>query len=552
MMSEKVEVSTVAASAAARTDDGYADLEALVRDRLKGLAGKTLFTTDAAGLYDAYLAKLPAETRKHYDCRACRAFVDGYGGLVTVESNGTTTPAVFGDALLEACPPFFGDAVEAVRDAVVKARVTGVFASADTVLGRDGAGTDLRGNVWTHLSGPNPTPFPPNPLLTADGFRAGKLEDFSVLRRSVDEFPSGVAVEAVRLIRAGELERPDKALDRVEWFMGVQASLAGLKDVRRRNNVLWYHVASAPAGFARVRTSAVGTLLADVAAGKGLAAIKRAWAEKLDPLRYQRPTAAPKAGNVDRAEKVFAALGAESALRRRYATLADVLKWEWRPSPAATAKPAGGGIFDHLRNVPKTAADKIVLPPRTMTWVKFAAEVLPRAKGLEILAPANGPYYGLTTAVDPDARPILQWDGLAGEARNPAAWFFYHGGSSAHYWGLEYGRWYPVAGVFLSPPHWQRPDAFRHQPTNAFFAVADAKDRRKPGLALFPELLKAELREVRAVVEAHSGAGNLEGADAGDANGLAFQKEANNFGRFRLRVTDAHGGVEHVDLDRWD
>lgn len=47
-----------------------------------------LFMTDAVGLFDAFLAVMPVERRQHYTCRACRNFVERFGGLVLVDSAG--------------------------------------------------------------------------------------------------------------------------------------------------------------------------------------------------------------------------------------------------------------------------------------------------------------------------------------------------------------------------------------------------------------------------------------------------------------------------------
>jgi hypothetical protein len=54
-----------------------------------------LFTTDAAGLWDAYLASFPEGERQFHNCNACRHFVERYGGLVRISENGETTSAMW-------------------------------------------------------------------------------------------------------------------------------------------------------------------------------------------------------------------------------------------------------------------------------------------------------------------------------------------------------------------------------------------------------------------------------------------------------------------------
>jgi hypothetical protein len=213
------------------------------------------------------------------------------------------------------------------------------------------------------------------------------------------------------------------------------------------------------------------------------------------------------------------------------------------PSEAGERK---GGMFDVLKAPPNTVR-QLMLPPKSLSWEKFAREVLPEATALEVHAPRVGSYYGLVTAADPEAKPILQWDGLVGQLRNPVNWYFYHGGSPAETWRLTAG-WQSVSAVFLAPHQWQEPDRFTHQGENVFFAIEGAQDTREGGLALFPETLRQELREIRSVVEAYSRTLQLEGRTEGNANGIAFGRERGNL---RVRVT-ARGSITEYTLDRWD
>ncbi len=65
-------------------DQEYNTFEALVRERIAKATGP-FFTTDADpdSLWATYLDNLPAD-RQHYDCHACRRFIQKYGGLVTI------------------------------------------------------------------------------------------------------------------------------------------------------------------------------------------------------------------------------------------------------------------------------------------------------------------------------------------------------------------------------------------------------------------------------------------------------------------------------------
>lgn len=159
---------------------------------------------------------------------------------------------------------------------------------------------------------------------------------------------------------------------------------------------------------------------------------------------------------------------------------------------------------------------------------------------------ANNHYSAIVTAVDMEAPPILQWDNE--EQRNPFSWYVYNNGSSPAAWGLPVG-WCEVTAVCLQPSMWY--GDFSHQAESAYFILSGAKDSRyeRSGCALFPEILKSSLREVRATIEAYSKSATIEAYEDGTANGLRLQKGEE--WNATVRVTSAVGVAEYK-LDRWD
>ena len=87
-------------------------------------------------------------------------------------------------------------------------------------------------------------------------------------------------------------------------------------------------------------------------------------------------------------------------------------------------------------------------------------------------------------------------------------------------------------------------------PAGVIFLLKGATESRNGGLALFPEILKSELREVRSVIEAHSRSAELADMRHGNANGIGFDKGKAGF-EYLLRVTSKGQTVDYK-LDRWD
>lgn len=533
-------------------DDGYEAFLAGLRERFAATTagGGPLFTTDAAGLYDAFLAGLPVERRPRYACSACRRFVDRYGGLVAVAPDGQAVSVMWDPA---AVPPGFAESVRSVARLVAQARIDGVFLSDEATWGTPQNTTTRAPGVWRHMAvAPAPSlVFRPPLTQTASKVAAGRREDYGMLCRGLAEFPVEVVRQALSLLTAGALERSEKCEGVARWLLERHEARASRRGPAA-DNLTWLAAATAPAGYCHVRSGMIGTLLEDVAAGLPFEAVKRRFDEKMHPLRYMRPTAAPTDGNIAEAERVVAAMKAAGALGRRFARLEDVQAL-WKPVAAREPRVAeGAGVFGHLKGKRgKAAARPMAMPPVVMTFEKFRRTVLPGAEAIGFMVPArHGSFAALVTAADPEAPPMLQWDDP--ERRNPVSWYLYTEGRTAAEWNLPPGVFHPVTAIALQPSLWGGEAGFAHQGASVFFLLEGARDTTHvSGGGMFPEQLRAEFHGVRKTLEAHIRQATIAGTDEATACGLKFEKGGREWVGCHLRVT-AGGTVVEYRLDRWD
>jgi hypothetical protein len=493
-----------------------------------------LFTTDAEGLFAAYLESFPeGAERQHHNCSACRHFIERYARLVTIDEGGKTSPA-----LLDVEDERYGSALAAMAKIVRKAKITGVFLSSDRVLGSPVTG------IWRHLSVELPkTMLYARVTLTANQAMAEKREDFININRALAEFTLPMLEQALTLLNTDSLYRSEKVLGPAQWLRDLHVAKA---EAHHKANVVWRAIATAPAGFCHPRASMVGTLLEDIAAGMDFAEVSRRFQSKMHPLQYQRPQAAPNAGAIAQAEKIVGQLGAAGSLARRFARL-DEVEALWKPK--GQAEPKREGVFGHLKAKGAPEPINMTMPAVTITWDKFSRTVLPEAESIEFHARAARDHYtALVTAVNADAPPILQWDNP--EHRNPVSWYVWHGGSPPEQFGLRTGSLCPVAAVTFKPSMWGDPEGkFTHQGQAVIFILEDAKETRQAGAALFPEILKAEFHGVRSVIEAYSRSAEIEGIENATACGILLQKGSN--WEHLFRVTTKGKAVDYR-LDRWD
>lgn len=522
--------------------DEYHQFIQRINDRFFLIDGP-LFKTDAAGLYEAYLASFgTGSDRQYHTCNCCQQFIERFGGVAFVNDAGQLVPAFWNH---DDAPPQYLGAIDAMAKIVTGSNITMPFLSSERVYG-----TPVTGQ-WHHFAVVPPAArvFKDTPLKNAHQTACEKREDMSTIVLALQEYSQPTVATALALLKAETLTNGQAVLGQAQFLDHLHDVRSTMKGghAGRRQNLTWRAVATAPAGFCHPRSSMIGTLLDDIAAGKSFEQAKAAWTAKMHPLQYQRPQAAPTAGAIAAAERDFEKLGAASALKRRYATLDDILETLWKPK--APAKPAAaGGVFGSVK--PKGApapAMSMRAPAITITWDKFQRTVLPTADAIEIYVPQQPLcFVAMTTAVDPDALPILQWD--SAERRNPVALYMWNGGSMPSSFSVQGNQFHKVNAVTLRPHMWFG-GGFDHQPTGAVFIIDGARETRtEAGNALFPATLKSEFHAMRAVIEAHSKGASMEGREQGNACGLHIGKESCGA---HLRVISA-GQVAEYKIDRWD
>jgi hypothetical protein len=522
-------------------DDGYEAWLSGVRDHFASTvtASPHLFTTDAIGLWDAYLDAAPSGERQTRTCSACRGFVERFGGLVTIDEHGTTAPALWP----ELAPPAYAAATRALASKVAKASVTGAFRSGAAMWG-----VPVKAG-WTHVAVEPPAALRWSSMVSTPAQEmASKAQEREMLLRGLDEFPIEIVRKAFALLTSGSLYRSEKCEGVARWLLDLHERRAATKNARAREHLTWLAVAGAPAGYCHVRSGMIGTLLEDIVAALPFETLKARFDAKMHPLQYLRPQAAPTAGNIAQAEKIVAALGSAGALARRFARLSDVQAL-WKPRAEPDAKPQRAGIFANLKARANEHLSMSPAPPTVMTWVKFEASVLSTAEAIELFVPAGKqPFMAMVTAANAEAPPIVQWDRL--ENRNPVSMYTYVAGSEAERWNVRANEYRRVTAVVLRPWMWDQGRSFGHQGSGLCFVLEGARDMEyEASGGMFPEWLKSEYHGVRATLEAYFRSAAIDGKNEAEVCGVSLNK--GTAANLVVRVT-ARGIRSEYKLDRWD
>ena len=491
------------------TDHQYKELRGLVNENFLVAAnsGEALLTTDAGDLFSVYLEAIPEEYRQEYNCHVCKDFFNRYGSIVTVLEDGTLRSVLWSGY---SASSFFAPAVAALMEKVEGSRVSGAFVCSDRVAGQPVTGE------WTHFYFEVPPTVRYNGnILTAGQRRAELKEDFLMLGNALREYPLLVISQAVTLLKQDTLYRSEKVLGIAEWFSALATSISEVKNQRKRENLIWKEVISAPKGFAHIRSSMIGTLLDDLVAGLPFDTVAARFAEKMHPLQYRRPQAPPSDGNIKQAEETIAKLGIADSLRRRFARLEEV-DAIWRPKEENSANTTEAGVFSHLKNKPAGSKKLLVGEEKPISWIKFLNTVLPDVAELFLRVPSVGSFAAITTAEVEGSRVIHQWG-------NHFAHYLWDGGSRCSQWGLRSQEFTKVTAITNHTSTWFG----GKQPANTkpciFLLLEGCKESVfNKGNALFPGNLISELHPIRKTIEAYSKSAALSGANEATACGIYF------------------------------
>lgn len=512
---------------------------------------------DPDELYRAYLKGFSThELIHHHTCTACAHFIRHYGGLVTIStdgSRGVITPLLWPQSQTH-IEKLYRQPIKNLYTLVKNAKVKGVFYSDLPHWGIPKSRDSVRNKVWTHFNAKNHSVWKDR-LQTANQGMASRRENYADILRALADpnFAPQHLATALQLLEGDALYREERHLGPARWLKGLQDARAKLREPYK-SAYTWAMVAEAPEGFLHPRGGMLGTLVEGIAENKPFDQIKREFAAKMDPMKYQRAQVAPSAGNVKRAEDIVRKLGIERSLLRRPATFRD-LNTVWIPTleiqdAHVGKKPvAVGGVFGNVAT--KTVApeaprrQRMKLPQQTMTWAKFKQTILPTAEQIDVWVPnAAAHIAGFLSAQDVSAPPILAWD--YEDARNPASWYIYNGGSSPRDWNITYG-WNRCTGIALHPALWNESRPLPQQGSGGAFLIQGAYDTRNPGPCLFPEILQSDLREVRSTIEGYNRSTRIPNAKQDAVAGLVFGQST----AVRIMVKTATTEGE-ILIDRWE
>lgn len=375
---------------------------------------------DKDKLWARYLKSFPEGTnpvvreRTEHDCSCCKQFIRTVGNVVRIGKNGELFSVW--DVDLE--DETYKVVAHAINKYVTKRPVSDYFLHYSNRIGVEknrAEGEGQRVITYEHFFVEVPRKNEGRHLLCDKSDVDSKLGD---LRSTRDVFARGLSeltvdsVETVlEIIQQNSLYRGQDYRYMVEGFLKHVKAYNKLSGATR-DNYAWLHSATLPKEVARIRNTAIGTLLIDLSEGKDLEeAVRKFETSIMAPQNYKRPTALVSQKMVESAKKEVEKLGLAEALSRRHAQIEDVSVKDVIFVDRDARKKMKGGAFDDLP-VKATSIPKSLDKVETIGIQDFLDKVVPGATKIEVMF-ENRLTPNLVSLIAPareDSGRLFQWD----------------------------------------------------------------------------------------------------------------------------------------------
>lgn len=355
---------------------------------------------DREQVWERYLAGFPDEDKQSNTCNCCKAFLRQHAGIVAIKNNDVVS--IWDGIKVD---DEYAGALEALRTYIHSLPVTDIFLNPFKVCGTE-KNLDIKRNVvWNHFNLTLPNQFVSSSADTKKG-EARTAKD--MLKRALTDLKAEATETVLELIDQNTLYRGTEFEGLLKAFLKLQQEFNTVSEFWQ-DNFCWVK-SRHEVQVARIRNSAIGTLLINLSEGMELEAAVKKYETVVAPTNYKRPTAlalvTPKM--IEQAKQTLQEAGLLDSIYRRYATEADLninnVLWS-----ASSDNP----FLDPFAELSKeTLVNPKSLKPQEVSIEDFISKVLPQTKNLEVLfenrQQAN--LVSLITAQNENAPSLFKWD----------------------------------------------------------------------------------------------------------------------------------------------
>lgn len=385
------------------------DVEAAFIKMMK--AGKLfIVNVDNNLLWMGYLLSFPEENRQEHNCNACKSFIRHMGKAVSIDPVTYEIKTFWDDVHTPGYEKTAADLAKLVKEAAICnifMQDMNEFHGCDHNIQRLPDGSTRQ---WNHLYVNLPVTYRFNSRTSRfdslAAFKGDVVARRGVFMRSLTELKTEAVETVIDLIEDNNLYRGSEFLKSLQEFLKVKKSVEGIANLE---NYCWLHYDNP---IAKIRNTAMGTLLINLSEGMDLERAVKAYENIMAPTNYKRPNALITKKQIADAQKKVEELGLVDALPRRHAQVEDISVNDVLFVNRDTAKRMIGGSMLDMLSADKPVNPKEFTKAAEITIEQFLKDVLPGSTNIEVLVENNHipNFVTLTAPVNKDAGKLFKWN----------------------------------------------------------------------------------------------------------------------------------------------
>lgn len=368
------------------------------------MAEKPLYkaNTPVESIWEAYQAAFPAEAnkifreRRVHECNTCNSFIKRLGAVVTIEGDKLDT---IWNVKGLASP--YKEVAATLHKIVSKSAISSVFLTDENLVGKEfNIEPSTAGDIkWEHFYATIPASFVVPNVATLRGEIATTV---SVFKRALTEF----SVSTLELVSdlCNTIYRGTEYKATVDHFLTLKKEY----DISKQSLYIWENYTRYPTGF---RTSAIGTLIQDLMAGKDTVEAVNSYGVKVDPANFKRVTSVATPKQREEALKFIDDNGMRDSLPRRAAVLEDISTTNVLFVNNDAKMKMKDPLAELLATTSKPKA-KVSATTQEIHIDDFLTSVIPHSSNIEALVEnrhaAN--FVSLVAPQYPEAPNMLKWN----------------------------------------------------------------------------------------------------------------------------------------------
>jgi desulfoferrodoxin (superoxide reductase-like protein) len=386
--------------------DNFPEFSTKIHATYEQMSQGELYVVDLPDIFEIYLTAFPSGTnplfreRTQHDCNCCKQFIRRVGIVVSIEDGKRKsiwdTPGL---------PSPYDVVAKILSEHIKQQPIRSLFRTKERVystpFNRDNYDTSIQWNhLYARIANRHFTATPEAARGQADG-------DIQVYRRGLNELKPEAIQTVLDLIADNAIYRGKEFESSVLNFYRLQT---GYYDATDEEAYIWSTYLH---GAARIRNTAVGTLLVNLSDGMEIEEAVNKYEKTVAPENYKRTSSVVTKRMIEDAGKALQSLGLEGAIKRRFAKITDVDINDVIFVDNSVQELLKGGtvLSDLLADVAKPQVKKIE-NPTVVSADEFFEAILPGAKSVDLLVENRHlpNFVSLTAPAEENTGNLFKWN----------------------------------------------------------------------------------------------------------------------------------------------